>query len=443
MQQPPPLSVDVTGPRYFGLDWRAGRKRTHDAAFGAEGDDTVAFPYALVQRLLSVPVLAALGARRGDTVAVGRWGCVTEGKSYRPHDWRAVLDADRAAEADPGATLFATVEGMSTRPSALHVGQARVTWLLPDTRRRVIRARLRGLDAPRECVLREWHAQELVIDLDLGDSPLRAALCDCRGKQCCATCWLLLELGALATEAALEQLVGAAPRALWVFSGGRGVHAWFATPRACTLSHAARDALAGTFASWKGDDAPAGAHVPRASAICGVPGTAWAAVERHWEAEAIDARDLLAARPDLRAYLLLLWSVATSKLLIPVVERLATTAPNAGARGTRSRAIWDYLCQHDTTRVARERLYARLALAHVDTGALDTRRRHLMRVPFSLHATSGYPALPLAVGAAELCARRFDPRAATAMGATPADMRAARAVAERWLAQFAPLPAER
>lgn len=471
----------VTPAEYFGLDWRFSRKRAHSAAFGEAATTTTAvtpgYPYGLVERLLSVPVMVALGVAHGAGVTVRRWGtCVEDSGGFLCHDWRtvwetpwqvstALLSASPYAPG-PGAALRATLAGLTQRPCSLHVGQARVVhWRPPQTQRpELSRSALSA--PPLRVVLSERHAQELVVDLDLSDYDqhrpgLRAALCGCRDKQCCAVCWLLIELSAIVLEAALGPLLGTAPPPLWVFSGRRGAHAWFATPTACTLSHAARSELAATLTAWKGAgragpgaspaatslsashghssggggnaaaaDVPASVYEARPTALCGVPPEAWAAVAQHWAAVIVEERDLLVRRPALRDYLLVLWATATCELLLVAVERLMRDAATC-----HSRHIWRYLCEHDAHGAARARLYARLALPLVDVGVLDT-RHHLVRVPFSLHEGSRRPSLPLAVGASALRARRFNPCSDTEASAAPAAMAMACSVAEDWLARF-------
>lgn len=104
-----------------------------------------------------------------------------------------------------------------------------------------------GAGASLSGTLAVGHA--VIFDVDLNDYdekpyPLRA--CGCTGKTFCGACWRLLVVGVICLEAIMRPLLGTAE---FIFSGGRGLHAWFRSPAAFAMSEAARRQMLATLAS--------------------------------------------------------------------------------------------------------------------------------------------------------------------------------------------------
>ena len=119
---------------------------------------------------------------------------------------------------------------------------------LRSDRRHVVRVELGALYsvAPRYERLYKVGAfalaRELVFDIDASSYDEGAVgfkrKC-CRASDVCARCWPLLACAASVIDHVLRAQLGFA-RVLWLYSGGRGVHAWVCDERAATLADGAR-----------------------------------------------------------------------------------------------------------------------------------------------------------------------------------------------------------
>jgi len=91
----------------------------------------------------------------------------------------------------------------------------------------------------------KWLGRELTFDLDLTDyDPVRP--CDCSGREFCEDCWVLMQEAAdimddtLRVDFGFEEIV-------WLFSGGRGYHAWVLDDITFDLDEEQRKAIVGYF----------------------------------------------------------------------------------------------------------------------------------------------------------------------------------------------------
>jgi hypothetical protein len=249
--------------------------------------------------------------------------------------------------------------------------------------------RARGLESYVVDAALEW-----VVDMDLCDydtkrrggirSPHVLPPCVCVGtKACCAACWLLAEGAVHVLRAWLGPLLGPS---LAVFSGGKGVHLWFASARVRRdLDPARRRALADTMARW---------HTPEAlddlAAQPRHPVTM--AAREFWERRGVHERALLAG--------------------VVVPGWFAQYLPGGGA-SARLHAMWEHAVATTPEETSARRWAAFVAVAEAAGRPHAPRRvalelmlpvadlhlyepRHMIKAPFSLHASgSGRVALPL------------------------------------------------
>lgn len=247
--------------------------------------------------------------------------------------------------------------------------------------------------------------RELVLDLDLNAwEEKRAAgirnglLCTCAAggdaKACCRRCFCLVELADVVFEHVLRDTLTQQPP-LWVFSGGKGAHAWFGAPQVRALSGEAREQLLKEFAGWQ--DARALDRLAAAAAAQSSSSSPSTVIDRLLEAW--------------RAIVVKRERVFESATARDWLKRWVTV-PAAGHGD--SAAFWAAV-EAANPRAKVVRVVLEVALPVVDLELLKG-ASHLAKTPFSMHASTVNIALPLARD--RLRQGRFDPRS-DAVTATP------------------------
>lgn len=222
---------------------------------------------------------------------------------------------------------------------------------------------------------------EFVVDLDVKDLPFRQRLCACAAKDVCVRCWLVVELGFVVCRALLTEALGlGAP--LVVFSGGKGCHFWWASPRACALESEARDALVDRVLAppLATDAATAVDRDPHRRAAA-------AALYAEWWRRGVNERALVADPAGRVAQFF-------KEQAPPGFEwPPARDAAAAQAERRRSVAAWTAF-ERAVGREAAVRLVAEQCWPRID-GAVSRGAPHMVKTPFAIHKRTGLVALPL------------------------------------------------
>jgi hypothetical protein len=274
---------------------------------------------------------------------------------------------------------------------------------------------------------REWC--EFVVDLDLNDwdapqrrdgvrSPLVLGCTPpCTGtKRVCRHCWLLAECGAHVLRVLLTDMHGLGP-ALAVFSGGRGLHLWWANSQARTLTATQRATLAAEFKRWGNADALD--KLVTNSATNGDVARVVNAALDVWMRRGVVERQVLAGVSDPAWFA----SFLPPEAYAPLAAAWAST--------TDSVARWQAfvgIAQRcgDAFATAPLRVALEIALPVPDTSLYQP--RHMLKLPFSLHKSgTGRIALPLDAEALRACDPETMPTASDVVRGMPA----ARAMFER------------
>lgn len=377
---------------------------------------TKRYPYRLVCEWLTCRHLGYMvtsGPRR-------RWGAYSDRHGYYSpsHQWLPCGDGnDDDDDETRMRRFFASAKDRGGGYAAsLHVANAQVPVAIQWARSSSL--------APKEC----HHLLEFVLDIDLDDYDkfrpgLRASLgCTCVSPSspatgndtprtpCCTRCWVLVELGAIAVEdmfvrradGALFTSPDKCVSPLWVFSGNRGAHAWFASDRAMSLTHDTRESICNALCRFHTNVTSRllDASDPARSPLVGVSADGWRRIEAHWRARLRDTNP--------RTHVGTIEHMIRDNIDLTETQRTAIRTRMLAHALVTPVMVWDILTQV-VGPCGVQAFLARLALPIVDAGVLDSRTRHLIRFPFSVNAKSGAIALPLAIGGHALAERAFDP----------------------------------
>jgi DNA primase small subunit len=86
-----------------------------------------------------------------------------------------------------------------------------------------------------------WVGRELVFDLDMDEyDPIRT--CGCVGREVCEICWKLMQVAADIIDDTLREDFGF-KKIEWVYTGGRGYHAWVLDAPTFSLDKEQREAI--------------------------------------------------------------------------------------------------------------------------------------------------------------------------------------------------------
>ncbi|KAH9391693.1 primase, DNA, polypeptide 1 (49kDa) [Tyrophagus putrescentiae] len=242
--------------------------------------------------------------------------------------------------------------------------------------------------------------RELTFDIDLTDyDDVRRC---CQGTEVCSKCWLFITIGALVLEAYLVNDFGF-KNLLWVYSGRRGIHCWVADKIARKLSFTARSAVCDFINLLKGGkfktkkieiDGNQGCHpsIHRSVEI----------IDLYWEQCVLQNQRFL----DTTEQVEFVTSLARDDLL---KTQLKTALLDSNCQGSRQR--WNelvkisknfYSIENRTTdwkafkthRFFVEEIKLQFCFPRLDVN-VTTVPNHLLKMPFSVHPTTGQICVPI------------------------------------------------
>jgi hypothetical protein len=268
---------------------------------------------------------------------------------------------------------------------------------------------------------------EIVIDLDIKDWDERipelrtGLLCDCAIHQkICVACWALVRL-AHEVFSSLLQHAWQLGSPLWVFSGGKGAHCYYGSPRARQLTRAQRESLRKEFGLWQDPKDPkeresiADAWTAHSSALA-------QRVQQRFEDLFADIFDSSRGRAWLATQLPTLFHGARFLECCPITGTWHAFVSYCSA------SVNAATCSKCVMRVVVSFALPPVDMSHFEGGPMRT-----TKLPFSIHTTTYQIALPLD----ETAFHAFDPRAdAVAIGQAGerrAQLEAARATLDAWL----------
>jgi len=252
-----------------------------------------------------------------------------------------------------------------------------------------VRVATKSVPHSRSFVL--FEEREFVIDMDLRDhegifKQSRSLLCSCDLKHVCSDCWLIAIMGAAACQRLLSDAVGLGPM-LTVYSGGKGCHLWWGSPRARRLSEDLRLAIVQNYLKvppYRINESPA----PRsASFLSDNLEAAVDAMGDAWFRQGIVKRHLLAAPQTSR-----LGAFLRSLLTVPFEWPLQTTAGMSPVRA--SQEHWKAFAAVAGPTLCKQ-IYCHFGWPVIDADVTAGTTMHMLKTPFSIHSTTGRVALPL------------------------------------------------